>query len=375
MDLVTYCQLKDTYGIPQIGFASSTSGARPGTISMAAAVAKVVGQRFNHSNWMGVFPVSPDFYIFVAVIKDALLPEGDFAGTKTEVLERFGQEFGQTNQWEAIFAPKALQIGNSEDLPLEDLLPFRGGKIKLKSPCRLERVTGFSKTPFVVAGAVAALVAAGFLVYHFLPQIEQKVEVPPAVETAITGKEQPPIILPFPWKTQPEAPQFAVMCLEAFQKMPQGPGAWNQVSLECSQNSVKVSWQRGASNVAFLKEVIPSVKFDDAGDSAEISLPRQLPPPYEGEAVSVISDARIALISVAQANALAGPMKIEPPTTTVNPEGRKVIKSWANINFSLTGQIPPWDFVKLVGHIHGLRLNRAILTGDQWKIEGDIYGK
>ena len=64
MDLVSFCQLKDPFGIPQVGFASSAGGAKANGVSIAATIAKAVAQRANHSNWMGIFPVEGDFYVF-----------------------------------------------------------------------------------------------------------------------------------------------------------------------------------------------------------------------------------------------------------------------------------------------------------------------
>lgn len=385
MDLVTFCQLKDPFGIPQVGFASSAGGAKANSVSAAAAIAKAVAQRANHSNWMGIFPLEGDFYVFVAVLKDALLPEGDFAGSKTEVLERFGQEFGQTNQWEAIYAPKSLQIGNSEELTLEDLLPFKGGKLRLKDPRKLQPVAGsIPWKPIVASLVVAGLIAGG--AYYVISKKEELAAIP-QVSKAIEplAQEQPPIILPLPWKTEPEAAQVALMCFEAVQKVPAGPGGWKLETVECNMNSgVKFTWQRGDSNVAFIRPTIQGLVFEPAepadplsfsGDKAGIVLPRQLPPPYEGEAISVMEDARLALISIAQSYALQGTFTNVPESTQKNSEGRTVIKSWKNLTFSLTGLVSPWDFVTMTSHIHGLRLKKATRTGDQWKLEGDIYGK
>ena len=385
MDLVSFCQLKDPFGIPQVGFASSAGGAKANGVSIAATIAKAVAQRANHSNWMGIFPVEGDFYVFVAVLKDALLPEGDFAGSKTEVLERFGQEFGQTNQWEAIYAPKALQIGNSEELTLEDLLPFRGGKLKLKAPCRLETVKTVVPWKRLAIGGVLLAAAAGAAYYLVnkseemsnLAQVRQVVE-------PLKG-EQPPIVLPFPWKTEPEPAPVALMCFEAVQRVPDGPGGWKLETVECNMMSgVKFTWQRGDSNAAFIRQTMQGVVFEPAdpadplsfsGDKASIVLSRQLPMPYEGEAVSVMEDARLALISLAQGHSLQGTFKNEPESTTKNERGQTIIKSWKNLTFTLTGLMTPWDFVTITSHIHGLRLKKATRTGDQWKLEGDIYGK
>jgi len=385
MDLIGFCQLKDPFGIPQVGFGSSAGGAKVGSTSIAATIAKAVSARSGHSNWMGIFPVEGDFYIFVAVLKDALLPEGDFAGSKTEVLERFGQEFGQTNQWEAIYAPKSLQIGNSEELPLEDLLPFKGGKLKVKDPCKLQPVTATIPWKAITLGGLLIALAAGvaYFVMEKAAEVAQIPEVSQALEP-VTG-EQPPIVLPFPWKTEPEAAQVALMCFDAMQRVPDGPGGWKLESVDCDMNAgVKFTWARGDSNVAFVRPVVQGLVFEPvnaadplsfSGDKAALVVRRQLPMPYQDEAVSEMESARLALISLAQARGLQGSFNNEPESNTKNAEGRTVIKSWKNLTFSLSGLTPPWDFVTITGHIHGLRLKKAVRTGDQWKLEGDIYGK
>lgn len=381
MDLVTFCQLKDPFGIPQIGFGSSAAGAKPGANSIAAAIARAVAVRSNLSNWMGIFPVEGDFYVFVAVLKDALLPEGDFAGMRSEVLERFGQEFGQTNQWEAIYAPKALQIGNSEELSLDELFNFRSGKLKLKDPCKLQRVSDrLTPKHLVLGGVAAALAAAGIyvalnpaLLTGSMGHVSPMPDVAKVIEP-IRG-EEPPIILPPPWKTEPEAAQVALACLQEIQRIPDGPGGWSLESVECSPRGARFVWQRGASNVAFVRTTIPSIVLEPTGDKASLEVPRSLPLPYEGEPVSVMTEGRLALISVAQGSGLQGTFTDLPESTTKDEKGRTVIKSWKNLTFSLTGPVTPWHFVTLTSHIHGLRLHKATRTGDQWKLEGDIYGK
>ena len=381
MDLVSFCQLKDPFGIPQVGFASSAGGAKANGVSIAATIAKAVAQRANHSNWMGIFPVEGDFYVFVAVLKDALLPEGDFAGSKTEVLERFGQEFGQTNQWEAIYAPKALQIGNSEELTLEDLLPFRGGKLKIKAPCRLETVKTVVPWKRLAVGGVVVAAAAG-AAYYIINKTEELSNLSQVAQVIEPLKgEQPPIVLPFPWKTEPEPAQVALMCFEAVQRVPAGPGGWKLETVECDMNTgTKFTWSRAGSNVAFILPIIQGLVFEPDplsfdGEKASVVLRRQLPMPYEGASVSVMTDARVALISILQSHQLAADIKYSPESTEKNDKGQTIIKSWANISFTLSGLVAPWDFVTMTSHIHGLRLKKATRTGDQWKLEGDIYGK
>jgi hypothetical protein len=97
--------------------------------------------------------------------------------------------------------------------------------------------------------------------------------------------------------------------------------------------------------------------------------------PYEGEAVAVMEQGKLALISFVQGTELQASYTYSPESTTKDDKGQVTIKSWKNLTFSLTGVIAPWDFVTMVSHIHGLRLHKATRTGDQWKLEGDIYGK
>lgn len=390
MDLVTFCQLKDPFGVPQIGFASEEGGAKAGSISIAATIGKAIAERFNHSNWIGIFPVDEDFFVFVAVVKDAILPEGDVAGGKSDVLQRFGQEFSQTNQWDAIYAPKSFQIGRAEELSLDDLLPFKGKSIKLRDPSRIVPVRGGllqPKTLILGAAVVLSVLAALYSWTRGFSPPPIEAVVPEIPKVLVPGTQEPKrIMLPLPWPTQPEPAQVALMCLEAIQKVSPGPGGWDTEAVICTQKGVKYIWKRGASNVKFMLDAVPEVKFEGAsdnpgqpsppnGDRASYTMQRNLPPPNDGEVVSVMSEARIALLSIVQSTDMQGTFQDSPEGEVKNAAGDIEVKTWKNLSFSLTGRIAPWDFVSLASHIRGLRLTRATLTGDQWKLEGDIYGK
>ena len=94
--------LRKDHATAQAGFAQTRDGARKMVYSLGAAVSKTLaleganydGQTQPAHNWLGAFKLPDGMWAYFAVRDANFLPNGDFAGTKEEVIERLHGDYG-----------------------------------------------------------------------------------------------------------------------------------------------------------------------------------------------------------------------------------------------------------------------------------------
>src|SRR6478736_2412227 len=210
--------LRRDHTTAQAGFAQVKDGVKKGMYSLAAAVSKSMamegayydGEKQAVHNWLAAFKLPDGMWAYFAVRDANFLPNGDFVGTKEEVLERLHGDYG-LGGWNIVIGDAELEdqgFHNFNPKRIEEVLPRKSnGQIRAHKWWGLRPVNSSISMPMVVGAGVALLVIAvgGGLFWQKYQKQKQEDAMNRAIEEArrkMSGKS-PVSAIPHPWAAKP----------------------------------------------------------------------------------------------------------------------------------------------------------------------------
>ncbi|RJF96861.1 pilus assembly protein [Noviherbaspirillum cavernae] len=386
--------LRRDHTTAQAGFAQARDGARKKMFSLAAAVSKSMamegayydGEKQSAHNWLAAFKLPDGMWAYFAVRDANFLPNGDFAGTKDEVLERLHGDYG-LGGWNVVIGDAELEeygFHNFNAKRLEDVLPRKSnGQLRAHKWWGLQPVARQISWPLAAAAAsVLILVAASGAMYW---QKVQKQKEEEARDRAIAAARQKmlgnaaPSALPHPWASKPAPQEMVQACLGRFSHIT--AGGWALDDYVCAGGQASYTWSRQGSNIDFLRAQVPNAVIDIGGDKATYSVALTLPPGKD-EALLEQKTALEPLISRLQRLNLSPRIRKEQPPPPPPPQGlvggannEMPMPDWQTFPFTLSaGGIPLVEVATILGQ-PGMRIDKLIYRGGAWSIEGVVYAK
>jgi hypothetical protein len=376
----------------QAGFAQSRDGARRMMFSLAAAVSKTLaiegayydGQQQRVHNWLGAFKLPDGKWAYFAVRDANFLPNGDFAGTKEEVLERLHGDYG-LGGWNVVIGDAELEeygFHNFNAKRIQDVLPrTRKGQLQPHAWWGLRPVT---TKIFWRAAAVAATLAlvvgvGGSLAWQTYQQHKMEAERARALEAErqrMQGKAGPSA-LPHPWASVPAPTLVAQACLERFTNLT--AGGWSLQEFVCSPSQATYAWLRQGSTIDYLLAGVPGAVVELTGDRATYSESFSLgggdnEALLEPRALMQVVVSQLQLLGIAPriAKALPPPRPAALPGT---PGSEPPQPDWQTFSFSLSaGGMPAMELATILSQ-PGIRIEKLIHRNGAWSIEGAMYAK
>jgi hypothetical protein len=374
--------LRNDQSTAQAGFAHSSEGAKRGMFSLGAIVSKTMaiegafydGQKQRVHNWLAAFKLPDGKWAYFAVRDANFLPNGDFAGTKEEVLERLHGDYG-LGGWNVVIGdPELADYGfhNFESRTVLDLIPHRkNGAIRphrwwALQPLRRRK----SKWPIAAAAGVAVAVAgaAGWQTYQRKQQeLQQERDIAAARQQMQQQGGQ--ALQTSPWAGKPGPLETAKACIDRLAHLT--PGGWKLDEYACTGDKVSYGWSRNQSTAAFLREQVPGAEIDPNGEKATYSETLTLKA-KEAETLLAQKDIVEPIVSTLQLMGV---------TTQISSPGQ----GGAVVEMASSG----WRAYTYKIHAHGLapvvvasvldqpgvRIDKMIYRGGDWAIEGMMYVK
>ncbi len=371
----------------QAGFAHSRDGVRKGTYSLAAVISKTLavegayydGERQPVHNWLGAFKLSDGKWAYFAVRDASFLPNGDFAGSREEVLERLNSDYG-LGGWNAVIGDAELEeygFHNFNARSIDSMIPRKkDGSIRIYKWWALRPVKNTLPWRVIGAAVAAIFVAAGGLAYWKKYQLhQQQLLQQQAVEAARLEQlgKAAPSALPPPWTGKPMPRDLAKACVDNMRFLT--PGGWELATYECTESTATHTWNRGDSSVAFLLEQVPDAQVEESGNKARYVQNLSVAA-GDGEALVDVRQLLPQVLSAMQLLHLA--FKISPLPPPAIPPGNGAPVSapyWKGYALSVAaGGMAPTEVARMLTH-PGVRIEKLVYTGGAWSIEGVMYGK
>ncbi|NRF68449.1 type 4b pilus protein PilO2 [Aquincola sp. S2] len=381
------------YGTVQAGYANAIDGAKSGVYSLGSAVAKGValegahyeGKREAVASWLAAVKVGEDKYAYFAVRDHCFLPNGDFAGSKQEVIDRLTSDYA-LGGWNVVFGDEELrEIGfhNFQARGVGDFLPRgRGGAVRVHRWWRMRPLVAPRWAIAATIGGVASVVALAALWVQYTDRRAalEKAVVQQASRVVPSAHAAPPP--PHPWPGQPLPADFVRACTAAFAHF--SPGGWPIDSYDCNGNLATHAWKRGNSFVEYLRQAVPEAAVDLEGNGATLARPLSTTASGRDEPLLLAKDVLAQVVSSLQMLGLKPQLTlVPPPPPPPAPQGAALapaplppsLPDWQTFRLSVnTGGLAPSEVVAVLQQ-PGVRLGRLLFNGTEWSIEGVIYAK
>jgi len=374
------------------GYANTRDGFAPGHLSLGAMVSRAIalegafynGRRQPAPNWLGAFALPDGRWAYFAVRDHAFMPNGDWVGTREEVLERLHTDYAWGG-WNVVIGELELEkqgFQNFQPKRLDDLLPRRGGRPRTERWWALRPIERrLSPRAALVAAAVVCIAGGGaFAYWHHRAKVEdeqreaalERVRAELAARQAKSGPVVPP------WAALPDAVGFARACATRFGRL--APGGWRLDRYECTPDAAHYTWARNGSNVRYLLAEEPDAIVDTDGERATLEVPLAAPKAGDTPLVddSVVRTQLLArlqwLDAVAKLDPLLPDQAARAPLANLAQQAAAAV-GWRayRLNASLGGVAPP-EFVRAID-VPGLRVQRLAYQNNQWTLEGVLYAK
>jgi hypothetical protein len=368
----------------QAGYAHTRDAARRGMFSLAAIISKTLavegvhyeGQRQPVHNWLCALRLPDDKWMYCAVRDANFLPNGDFAGTKEQVLERLYNDYGMGG-WNVVLGDREIESVGFHNFcakRLEDFLPRRKrGELHVRRWCALRQVDSNAKwMPIAIGGMTLALIGTGAHQYWWrYMQAQQEEERAEAFEAA--RKKLAAVAAPIAWDTKPLPKSTIDACMNGLTQF--SPGGWELEEYLCTNELITHRWSRGGSVTAYLLEEIPDAQIEADGSRASHSKSIKLAA-GGNEPLPELRASQIELMSSLQLLGLSGNIALRPnPQPPPGGQEQALVPEWKALGFSLnTGSLAPAELVELFSK-PGYRLEKIRYQAGAWTIEGVLYAK
>ncbi|MGZ3240127.1 MAG: type 4b pilus protein PilO2 [Burkholderiaceae bacterium] len=386
--------LRKDHATAQAGFAHTRDGVRRTMFSLGAAVSKTMaieganydGQKQPAHNWLGAFKLPDGMWAYFAVRDANFLPNGDFAGTKEEILDRLHGDYG-LGGWNVVIGDAELEeygFHNFNAKRIEDLVPHKkNGQIKMHKwwgMRQVESTISWQKT--AVIASLSLLAAAGGYTYWQHYQIkkaeEQRERAIEAARQKMLGNAAPSA-LPHPWLSMPLPLLTTTTCVTKLTHIT--AGGWLLDNYTCTNQGINYSWSRQDSTINFLLAQVPKAIIDLAGNKASLAESLQL---ATGSNETLLDYKNIVepLVSRLQLMGIS-PKIVKVPTPAPPPQSafpgtqpqEPPRPDWQVFTFAFnTGGLPPTEVATILSQ-PGVRLNKLSYHSGDWSIEGVIYAK
>lgn len=380
--------LRKEHAAAQAGYASSHDGAQRGMVSLAAAVARTVGadgayydsRQQPAQNWLGAFRLNDTSWAYFAMRDGNFLPNGDFAGSRAEVLERLHGDYG-LGGWNVVLGePELADQGfhNFNAKRIDELLPrkpgrrFAGGLYALRPAVR----TPYGKPLALLSLVVLLLGGAGVAAWQQHQARLEDEERARAMEAARKRLGNGAQAVPHPWRSQPLPAVLAAACLPVPRLM--AAGGWALSQFQCTTQQISYQWARADSSVAYLQAQVPQAQVDLGGASASHTLPLDLAAGGD-EALAPASAMLAPLLGRFQLLGLEPRIVLRPrpgappplPGATALPP--PPAPAWQTYSLSVQAGAMPPAVVAAILTDPGIRLEKLTYRAGEWTIEGVIY--
>ncbi|AIY39639.1 Conjugative transfer protein PilO in PFGI-1-like cluster [Collimonas arenae] len=373
----------------QAGYANTGEGARRGMLSLAALIAKAIAREAGDgddsqqslSNWLAAFKLPDGKWAYCAIRDSNFLPNGDFAGTKAEVLERLFGDYALGGWHRVIGDPELAECGFHNFTPkgIEELLPRKkDGQIKVGKWAALRPLQRqISRKQLALAGALAVLMTtvavAGWRVYQHKAQERERERALEAVRQQMLGQAGPSQA-PHPWPGKPLPKAFARACVAKLDTM--SPGGWLLEEYVCEAGRSRTSWSRAGSTTGYLLAQVPAATLDASGDKASFNAPLSMP---SGGNETLLATEQLLrpLQTRFQLLGLALKVALVPvPKPLPGAEDQKVpLPDWQTYSLAVNaGGVPPAEIAAILAQ-PGIRLDKLSYRGGAWTFEGVMYAK
>lgn len=386
--------LRKDLAVAQAGFAQSKDGARRGLFSLAAVVSKTLavegayydGRQQPVHNWLSAFKLPDGMWAYFAVRDANFLPNGDFVGTKEEVLDRLHGDYG-LGGWNLVIGDKELEehgFHNFSAKQIEDLIPHRSdGQIRIHRWWALRPVQ--RKVSWkLIAIPVAVLAIGGMAGFAYWYQHQKKLEEERERHRALDIARQKMLgqqgagAIPHPWPKQPLPSGFAQACVGSLKMT--SPGGWLLDEYVCTASKVTHSWSRSYSTIDYLLQQVPNADVLSSGDKATYSERLDIKSGQD-EKLLKLNELLHPLLSKMQLLGLqmkvgnpAPPPPAPPPAPGMEQQPPPA-PDWKTFPFALSANsIPPTDIAVLLMQ-PGIRLEKLSYRSGTWSFEGVIYAQ
>lgn len=366
-------------GVAQAGFADSSEGGVTGAASIAAVIASRFLQERVHSAQMtasciGAFELPDHRWLYIAIRDSVILPQGDFIGTRAEVLEQLEKDF-EMGEWDVVFGDASFKnwgIDHFQVRALDEMLPRKkSGAIDIKKPFILKQINfEGSRGVYRRFGAIAALALAlaGSSYGYYKWDQARKAEAAAAEaarraaeEAALAGGQGTPKSIN-PWVPKPAPQAFAQACIREFKYI--SLGAWQLGQFVCTPSSVSYQWIGDTwANPASVLSAVPAANVDLVGGKANYSAPLAL----EGGGDDTLGELHSQLVGMATFFRTAG------FEFRFGASGGQPQRAWQQQAFTvLLGTLNPVPVVAAIDS-PGIRIEKIAYQNGEWQMEGTIY--
>ncbi|HEY0846346.1 MAG TPA: type 4b pilus protein PilO2 [Noviherbaspirillum sp.] len=376
----------------QAGYVNTQDGAKKGLFSLGAVVAKTIaiegayydGRQQPAPNWLGAFRLPDDVWCYFAVRDGSFMPNGDFAGTREQVIERLQGDYG-LGGWNVVIGEAELESYGFHKFNAKeilDMIPRKdNGQIRVQKWWGLVPVKKqFPLVPMGATVAVAAIAWAGAFFYQrYLNTLADEAQRSLAMERVRQELLQKQPLLaqadaPRPWAEKPTPASMVRACKQNI--VPMHPGGWSLEEYVCTREQRTYFWKRGDSLVSRLLQSVPDAVVEISGEKATHAEAVSIAP---GGDIPLVASRELIIRIVSRLQAIGIALKISAaPSAQPNATGKgnpNTNPAWQTFTFNLEAQGIPLESLAEILEEPGVRLDRIIYRNNVWSMEGSIYAE
>ncbi|HEY8027002.1 MAG TPA: type 4b pilus protein PilO2 [Burkholderiaceae bacterium] len=379
--------LRKDHATAQAGFGSTREFSRRTSYSLGAAVSKTMavqgaefdGQKQSAHNWLGAFKLPDGKWAYFAVRDANFLPNGDFAGSKEEVLDHLNNDYGMGGWNIVIGDPELESFGFHNFMPkkIEDMIPRKkGGQIEIHTWWTLRPLSRrFPWRPAAVGMAALLVTGAGFAAWRYderkkVDEMRQRA----LQDAALASKGQPGQT--DPWLAAAKPKSLANACIGGFGYLT--AGGWRLDDYLCTPAGASFMWSRQESTVGFLLAEVPDASVDLNGNKAALLRPLHVPPGGQ-ETLLARKDLIEPIITRLQLLDISPKItRLAAPPPPAGPKGASMPPpklDWESYAFTFNaGSLPPGEVAEVLNR-PGIRLSKLTYHTGEWSFEGVMYAK
>lgn len=377
-----------------IGFGKKSQGAKPGQISMAAAIADYIKDTFKSGNFLIALkvPDQADLYVYIAAHGGVILADGDISGTAASIRTRLNGDSAY-EPWETIVCPDDWGINNSVEVSFSDI--FNSQTLKKKKRWSLSSVSvSVSKIVFPLLLAIVVVGAAfGALKYKerqdmLARQAAEAEEAQRLAQQAIAAGKIPIAQTPPPWLNMATADAYVEACANARSRVSFNGGNWVFKAATCESGQFAVQWSRPneAAWISHLIAIQPGAIIAPEADSATLRVdaaPKvqtrqdESIPVYQAAALYYLDQSSRLGYAVRLSSLETPPIPVLLPN---QPPAQPVVAPpwWGSFKFTILTRMDPSQTVSTLS-APGMRVQKIIYSSkdgiEQYEISGVQYVK